>query len=128
MEKDRKVLHAAYNDGQGITRDFNLNILKRINRELNAAFDIDKFRHTAFFNEKHSRIEMHLVSKEEQKIRIESLDRTIHFRKGETIHTENSYKFSECMIQNFAAQAGLKIVKTWNDPKRYFSLTLFQSL
>ena len=128
MDKDRKVLHAAYNDKQGITRDFNLNILNRINRELDADFNMDQFRHYAFFNEKKSRIEMHLVSKIDQMIKIGSLNRTIRFRQGETIHTENSYKFTREMIQNFAVKAGFSIVKKWSDPRRYFSLVLFKPI
>ena len=126
MKKDRKVLHAAYNDPKGITRAFNLNILRRINRELQAEFDLTKFRHYAFFNEIHSRIEMHLVSKEAQEVHIHGLDLTVRFRAGETIHTENSYKFNDQMIENLASKSNLKILNIWTDKKKYFNLTLFQ--
>jgi dimethylhistidine N-methyltransferase len=126
MEKDRKVLHAAYNDAKGITGQFNLNILKRLNRELGAEFELNNFRHYAFFNEKHSRIEMHIVSKEDQEVRIKGLDLTVHFRSGETIHTENSYKFSDEMIQDIAFRSGFNIINSWKDIKQYFALILFQ--
>lgn len=126
MDKDRKVLHAAYNDEEGVTSQFNLNILRRLNRELGAEFELSKFRHYAFFNEKHSRIEMHLVSKEEQEVRIKGLEMTVHFRRGETIHTENSYKFTDEMIEDIAFRSGFNIINSWKDIKKYFSLILFQ--
>jgi len=126
LVKDRDVLHAAYNDAQGITEAFNFNILSRINRELGGNFDIKKFEHKAFFNEKYSRIEMHLVSKENQSISIEALNTKIFFNKDETIHTENSHKFTPKMILSYANDADLDVVQTWTDPMDYFALCLLR--
>jgi L-histidine N-alpha-methyltransferase len=125
--KDRKVLHAAYNDSAGITKAFNLNLLKRVNRELGGEFDTDKFRHSAFYNEEESRIEMHLVSKTDQTVPVDSLKRNFHFSAGESIHTENSYKFSDQMISQLVASTGFAHIETWKDPDRYFALTLMRS-
>ena len=126
LVKDHHVLNAAYNDSQGITREFNLNILRRINMELNANFDLSKFIHSAFYNEEKSRVEMHLVSQQDQLIRIDKLDKKIKFKKGESIHTENSYKFTDMMIYSYAQRAGLEALKMWTDPQNYFALTLFR--
>ncbi len=125
MVKDIKVLQAAYNDKKGFTRKFNLNILQHINDELDANFDIKKFEHRAKFNSKESRIEMHLVSKEEQAVKIDGCKQLFHFAKGESIHTENSFKFTEKLIKEFSKEAGLKEVKKWSDDKKYFSVRMF---
>jgi len=118
-KKDTQVLEAAYNDAQGITIEFNKNILKRINRELDADFDIGVFKHKAFYNEEKGRVEMHLVSTEDQRVRIDGED--IYFEKGESIHTENSYKYSikefETLVSDWYA-----VEKVWTDDKDYFSL------
>ena len=103
--KDARVLHAAYNDAAGVTAAFNLNLLRRINRELGADFDLDGFRHDAFYNDDAHRIEMHLESLVAQSVRIG--DRAIRFGAGETIHTESSYKYSVESFQSLAAGAGL---------------------
>src|SRR5713226_7283572 len=92
LVKDASILNAAYNDAAGITAKFNLYLLTRINRELNASFDLASFSHHAFYNSERHRIEMHLASKKRQKVRVAG--RLIEFRAGETIHTENSYKYS----------------------------------
>lgn len=126
MVKDKDILHEAYNDRAGVTAAFNLNLLYRINSELGGNFDMKKFEHQAFFNDTRSRIEMHLVSKEKQNIRIGDLNEIIHFAEGESIHTENSYKFTGDMINDFALYAGLQLVRTWTDSKNYFSLCLFK--
>ena len=126
LVKDRKILHAAYNDTKGITKAFNLNILRRINRELEANFDLNKFEHHAFYNENRSRIEMHLVSKENQMVTIDALKIKIYFKKNESIHTENSYKFTHKMIHSYAGMANLNIIKTWTDPANYFALCLMR--
>jgi dimethylhistidine N-methyltransferase len=126
LVKDRQVLEAAYNDGQGITEAFNYNMLKRINRELDGNFNVKKFGHRAFFNETYSRIEMHLVSKERQTVTLGTLKTKINFVAGETIHTENSHKFTLEMISTYADTAKLEIVKTWTDPKEYFALCLLR--
>lgn len=118
--KETTVLEAAYNDAKGVTAEFNMNILQRINHELESAFDLDTFYHHALFNSRESRIEMHLVSKKDQHIAIN--DEHFFFAKGETIHTENSYKYSVESFQNLAKNAGFNPVKTWQDSKKYFSI------
>lgn len=119
LKKDTDVLEAAYNDARGITADFNKNILARINRELDADFDMDAFNHKAFYNEEEGRIEMHLVSTEKQHIRIDGQD--IYLEKGESIHTENSYKYSlddfEALVSNWYS-----VERVWTDDNDYFSL------
>ncbi|MBO0712509.1 MAG: L-histidine N(alpha)-methyltransferase [Acetobacteraceae bacterium] len=120
LVKDPAVLNAAYNDAAGVTAAFNLNLLRRINRELGADFDLDGFRHTAFFSRAERRIEMHLVSRDAQQVHL--ADRTIAFRRGETIHTENSYKYTVESFQALAAAAGWSPVAVWTDAQRYFSV------
>jgi L-histidine N-alpha-methyltransferase len=124
LEKDEKILNRAYNDAAGITSAFNKNILHRINRELGADFDLNKFRHHAFFNARKHRVEMHLISIDNQFVHIGKLNRTISFCEGESIHTENSHKFSDKLINDYASQANLRIVKTWKDKNKYFALSL----
>lgn len=126
LVKDPKILNAAYNDSQGITEAFNYNILTRINRELDGNFDVDKFDHLAFFNEKESRVEMHLESKINQTVTIGELNKKISFKSGETIHTENSHKFTLDMIASYANNSYLEVVKTWTDPQEYFALCLLR--
>ena len=120
LVKDPEVLYAAYNDSQGVTAQFNRNLLVRINRELGADFDVSAFEHHAFYHRELRRIEMHLASLRRQKVRI--LSKCFDFRAGETIHTENSYKYT---IESFAALArgaGWSIGAVWTDPERYFSV------
>ncbi len=126
LVKDHHVLNAAYNDSLGVTKDFNLNILRRINRELNGNFDLSKFKHTAFYNATKSRVEMYLISKEEQCVTIDALKKKIDFKKDEAIHTENSHKFTDIMIHSYGQRAGLEIVKMWTDPQNYFAIALFK--
>jgi L-histidine Nalpha-methyltransferase len=123
--KDNNILTQAYNDSQGITEAFNLNILSRINRELDGNFNLENYRHKAFYNSIASRIEMHLVSQKDQQVFIKSLNRNYEFAKGESIHTENSHKFTDQSIAEMAASSGLNVVKTWKDSNNYFALTLF---
>lgn len=123
--KDEDVLLKAYNDSEGITAEFNLNILLRINNELGGDFNLSKFEHSSIYNREKSRIEMHLTSKEDQTVKIKDLDLSINFTAGESIHTENSYKFNDDLIMDFADAAGLDWITTWNDPKKFFALTLF---
>lgn len=120
LAKDSRVLHSAYNDSQNITAQFNLNLLTRINRELSANFDLDSFGHTAFYNENEGRVEMHLVSLREQTVTIG--DTKIYFRKGETIHTENSYKYSAEEFRYLARSAGFTAIACWIDKNRLFSV------
>jgi dimethylhistidine N-methyltransferase len=120
LKKDPDVLHQAYNDAQGITREFNLNLLRRINSELNADFDPDRFYHYAFYNAPRGRIEMHLVSQGHQQIQIG--DERIHFADGDSIHTENSYKYTVPQFQALAQLAGFRAVDDWQDADRLFSV------
>lgn len=118
--KDPEVLHHAYNDASGMTAAFNLNLLHRINRELGGNFDPTNFCHYAFFNREHSRVEMHLVSRGRQKVRIAG--RQFDFRRGETIHTENSYKYTLDLFRAVAHGAGWRQAAVWHDPDRLFSV------
>ncbi|MFC1956703.1 L-histidine N(alpha)-methyltransferase [Chloroflexota bacterium] len=120
LKKDAARLHRAYNDSQGVTAAFNLNLLKRINRELNCDFQLDCFRHYALYNPMESRIEMHLVSQKEQTVRLGNT--AVHFGQGESIWTESSYKYSPDEFQQMAAQAGLRVAQVWTDPRQWFSV------
>ena len=120
LRKDRRVLEAAYNDALGVTAAFNRNLLARIDRELGADFDPDSFRHRAFYNAAHSRIEMHLVSASDRRVRIG--ETAIRFRRGETIHTENSHKYDTGELARRAAACGLRTDATWTDAQRYFAV------
>src|SRR5690606_29278052 len=100
--KDEEVLLRAYNDSEGVTSEFNLNILQRINNELGGSFDLNSFEHSSIFNREKSRVEMHLTSIKDQDIEIRDLDLIVNFKKGESIHTENSYKFNDELIMDFA--------------------------
>ncbi len=119
LKKDRKILEAAYNDSEGITAQFNKNILVRLNCELDADFDVDSFRHSAFYNEEEGRIEMHLVSEKEQNVQVAG--EFFRFEKGETIHTENSYKYSTAGFKKLVAD-WFSVEKVWMDDNRLFSL------
>lgn len=125
LKKDPAVLHRAYNDGQGVTAAFNLNLLERINRELGADFEPDSFEHYAFYNPGESRIEMHLVSQREQEIHIG--ETTISFQTGESIWTESSYKFSLDDFERMAARAGFRVKHTWTDRQTWFSVQYLEN-
>jgi dimethylhistidine N-methyltransferase len=120
LTKDQRILNAAYNDKAGVTKAFNLNLLTRMNRELGANFKVPCFEHHAFFNRELSRIEMHLAAIKKHKVRIGG--EVIDFRAGETIHTENSYKYSIETFGALARGAGWKPLKVWTDKARYFSV------
>ncbi len=124
MEKDSEVLHAAYNDRTGVTAAFNLNVLARINRELGGTFDLAAWEHLAFYDARAARIEMHLVARRRQDVRVAALDRTLTFDAGERIHTENSYKFSPRRIAALAKASGLDVVRRWTDEREWFSVVL----
>jgi L-histidine Nalpha-methyltransferase len=124
MVKDAQVLHAAYNDAAGVTAQFNKNLLARINRELDADFDLHEFNHVAFWNRRASRIEMHLESRVDQSVRVRDLNRTFHFSFGERIHTENSYKFTASSIRKLVRLSGFKLEQTWTDSQDWFSVVL----
>jgi dimethylhistidine N-methyltransferase len=118
LQKDSRILNAAYNDAAGVTEAFNLNILERINRELGGTFDLGSFEHHAFYNRERHRIEMHLASNKRQKVRVAG--ECIDFRAGETIHTENSYKYSSDSFGALARGTGWTPVASWTDPNHYF--------
>jgi dimethylhistidine N-methyltransferase len=120
LVKDPKILNTAYNDGAGLTAKFNLNLLARINRELDGNFDLENFSHRAFYNSERHRIEMHLVSKRRQKVRVAG--RVIEFRAGETIHTENSYKYTLEYFAALARGSGWTPVAVWTDAGANFSI------
>jgi L-histidine N-alpha-methyltransferase len=121
MRKPRNVLEPAYDDALGVTAAFNLNLLQRINRELGGHFRIDAFAHLAFYDEERERIEMHLVSREPQRVRIDALDLDVAFAEGETIHTESSYKYSDVQLDRIAAATGFTIARRWTDERRWFT-------
>jgi L-histidine N-alpha-methyltransferase len=125
LQKDESVLTAAYNDKAGITAKFNLNLLARINRELGGNFELEKFKHYAFYNREQHRIEMHLVSNTDQQVYIEALGKNFSFGKGDSIHTENSYKYSLDQIAALAKDSGFRIKKEFTDEKRWFNMALF---
>ena len=118
--KDIEILDAAYNDAQGVTAEFNLNLLRRINQELEGDFDLASYCHRAFFNEAESRIEMHLISRAEQRARVAGQE--FGFREGETIHTENSYKYSIEGFHALARRSGFEAERVWTDPDGLFSV------
>jgi L-histidine Nalpha-methyltransferase len=124
MVKDEPTLLAAYNDGDGVTAAFNLNILHRLNRELGANFDTAHFRHRAVWNSIESRIEMHLESTQEQAVSIEDAELNLHFMQGETIHTENSYKFTDKGIRALLGHVGFEISEVWKDSRGWYTVTL----
>lgn len=125
LKKDAGLLHAAYNDAQGVTAEFNLNLLRRINRELAADFDLDQFRHVAFYNGAAGRIEMHLESLREQTVTVSG--RTFVFAAGERMHTENSCKYSIAEFQRLAQAAGFGPSHVWADAGGLFAVHLLQA-
>jgi L-histidine Nalpha-methyltransferase len=120
LQKDPRVMEAAYNDRRGVTAAFNRNILVRINRELGADFDIEQFAHRAFYNAAQKRIEMHLVSRRDQVVRVGGAP--FVFVKGESIHTENSYKYSLPDLADLAWASGFAVERVWTDERQYFSV------
>jgi dimethylhistidine N-methyltransferase len=120
LEKDEALLHAAYNDAAGVTARFNLNVLVRINDELGGNFDLSAFSHRAIYNRERHRIEMHLVSRKPQTVRI--LGQSFAFRAGESIHTESSYKYSLGRFAALAQGSGWKPTASWTDAACMFSV------
>lgn len=125
LAKDAETLVHAYDDAQGVTAAFNLNLLERINRELGADFDLAKFRHKAVWNPQDSRVEMHLESSGEQTVHV--LGRVFRFAAGETIHTENSYKFTVDGFEQLATKAGWKLERVWESPAPRFAVALLRA-
>lgn len=128
LKKSSDVLVPAYDDALGVTAAFNLNLLVRINRELDADFELGKFEHRALYNEEHGRIEMHLFSLKRQVVKIGGVKLKVDFDGGESIHTENSYKFDMEGLQALAANSGYHLGKVWFDNNRWFSFNLFTAL
>jgi len=125
LKKDRALLDAAYNDAAGVTAAFNLNLLARLNRELAADFDLAAWCHLARYRESLGRIEMHLVSEREQSVRV--ANESFRFAAGETIHTENSYKYSVEEFRGLADAAGFRSLAVWTDADRLFSVHLLRA-
>jgi L-histidine Nalpha-methyltransferase len=126
--KEIGTILAAYNDAAGVTAAFNRNILGRLNRELGANFNPDAFAHRAIWNAEESRIEMHLVSLTAQRVRIPANSTgnalTLHFKSGETIHTENSYKFTPHRVDELLSSSGFQLTQSWHDPDHHFAVNL----
>lgn len=128
LEKDKSILDRAYNDKNGVTAKFNLNVLSRINEELDGEFNVSNFEHKSFYNTNKHRIEMHLISKMDQEVKIGSIGKTFYFKKGETIHTENSYKYSLGRFKNLVRTSGLQIVRNFVDPNKEYCLVLLKKV
>jgi L-histidine Nalpha-methyltransferase len=126
LVKEVDQMIAAYDDPTGVTAAFNLNLLGRINRELEADFDLKEFQHDALWNETESRIEMHLISRRIQSVRIELVDLSIDFAEGESIWTESSHKFTLEQLEQSAVEAGFRVINTWVDDEWPFAETLWQ--
>jgi L-histidine Nalpha-methyltransferase len=124
MVKDEATLLAAYDDREGVTAAFNLNVLHRLNRELAANFDAARFRHRVLWNPIESRIEMHLESTIGQDVSIQCAGLELHFTRGETIHTENSYKFTDQGIRTLLSDAGFEFGGSWKDSRNWYTVTL----
>lgn len=120
LKKDASILNKAYNDSRGVTAEFNLNQLKRFNRELGSDFNLDNFRHNAFYNDEEGRIEMHLVSQINQSVQVNGT--TILFEKDETIWTESSYKYTLDEFKILANDSGFSVKKVWTDKDNLFSV------
>lgn len=125
LRKSPDILIPAYDDAAGVTAAFNLNLLARINRELEANFDLDRFAHRAIWNDAESRIEMHLESRTDQDVTV--ADDRFSFVQGETIHTENSRKFDLAVLEQQIARTGWQVSKIWRDSKSYFAVILLDA-
>jgi dimethylhistidine N-methyltransferase len=128
LRKDRRVLERAYDDAHGVTARFNRNLLVRLNTELAADFDPDRFLHVAFYDEREGRIEMHLESTLAQTVRIGRLGLHVELAPHERIHTESSYKYSRGEVEDLARDAGMRVEQTWLDAREQFSLHLFAAV
>jgi dimethylhistidine N-methyltransferase len=124
LKKDPRRLHDAYNDSAGVTAAFTLNLLRRMNRELGADFDLAGYQHEAFYNSAEGRIEIYFRSLRAQTVRIAG--RTVSFSAGERVHTEYSYKYDDADLAALARSAGFDIVRTWTDPARLFAVTFLK--
>ena len=125
LRKDHATLEAAYDDAAGVTARFSLNLLERLNRELDADFDLGQFRHTAVYREDEGRVHIEIQSRARQRVHIGELDLAVDFEAGEGIHTESAYKYSFDEIDTLARGAGLQVEQRWTDARGRFSLNLF---
>ena len=128
LVKEESTLIAAYDDNEGVTAAFNLNVLTRLNNELGADFDLAGFRHRARWNPAASRMEMHLECMRDHFVQVASAKLELHFREGETIHTENSYKFTDKSLGALLSDSGFKIESTWKDRRNWYAVTLSRRL
>jgi len=124
LAKSKSVLLPAYDDAQGVTAAFNKNMLVRLNRELGANFDLDRFRHVAVWNARESRIEMHLESTARRTVTIPAIGLTVEFERGERIHTENSYKYTAAAVDAMLGESGFRRERTWSDERGWFAVHL----
>lgn len=128
LKKDKRILEDAYDDPLGLTAVFNLNQLARINRELDADFDLRSFRHSAFYNQEKGRVEIFIESLREQTVTIGKLNLQVKFDKGELMHTENSCKYDLDSLSQLAKETGFERAKTWTDEQERFSSNLFMAV
>lgn len=126
LKKDIKMMQAAYDDKEGVTRAFNYNLLHRINRELGGTFNPEKFYHHEIYNPKESAMESYLISLEAQEVYIDALKTKYCFEPYEAIFTERSYKFSDASIRELAHETGFEILETFKDSKQYFADSLWR--
>jgi dimethylhistidine N-methyltransferase len=126
LQKPKQLLEAAYNDSQGVTAEFNINVLEHLNQRFEGNFDTQSFEHWAFYNDQLHQIEMHLRSLKAHTVRLEALDLTVKFDTDETIMTEISRKFDLGVMQQELQAKGLKPLQVWTDPKQWFGLILCQ--
>ncbi len=128
LKKERQILEPAYDDSLGITAAFNLNLLLRVNRELDGDFDPRGFKHHAYYNEEVGRVEIYIESTRAQTVRIGKLDMEVGFAEGERVHTENSYKYDLADIERLAAENGFECARTWVDSQNRFSSNLLRAV
>ena len=124
LVKNENILIPAYDDAEGVTAAFNLNVLARLNRDFGANFDLNAFEHRAVWNGMRSRVEMHLESLRPQRVHLPELDMVVEFSEGETVHTENSYKYETAQIEEMLGRAGFAPAALWTDPKGWFAVYL----
>lgn len=124
LKKEAATIEAAYNDAAGVTAEFTLNLLHRMNRELDADFDLTRFRHRAVYNALAGRIETHIVSRADQQVCVNGRD--VHFADGEAILVEYSCKYSQAGFEHMASRAGLRVARIWTDPQRMFAVELLE--
>ncbi len=124
MAKSSKVMVPAYDDAQGVTAEFNKNVLARLNRELDADFDLAAFRHVAVWNKRCSRMEMYLESLRAQSVFLAAIEMDVSFAAGERIHTENSYKYTYEMVETILRESGFKLEQSWHDRQKWFGVHL----